>query len=134
MLTKANQTSFKKGQVPWNKKHASSHEAYIANKPAITKRNRIRYLRMRFGISPEEYIQRLALQGNICPICLEPMVLRKLRRGTDGMSPVLDHNDSTKTLRQFVHRNCNAGMGLFNHDPKKLRRAADYLEKHHASK
>jgi len=48
------------------------------------------------------------------------------------MSPVLDHDEKTKRLREFVHRNCNAALGLLMHDSETLKRAAVYIERHRA--
>lgn len=133
MPQRANQTSFKKGQAAWNKRFNSESERYQAYRPQQLVRTRARAIRVRFGISAQEYEQRKkAAEGQLCPICLQPMVTQKRLRGTSGISPVLDHDEKTKRIREFVHRNCNAGMGLFDHDPVKLRRAADYLEKHRA--
>jgi hypothetical protein len=53
-----------------------------------------------------------------CPICKRPGDM------------VADHCHETGVSRERICRKCNAGLGMFMDDPKALRRAAKYIEKH----
>jgi hypothetical protein len=58
-------------------------------------------------------------QKGFCAIC-----------GRERNRPLdLDHNHKTGEPRGLLCRSCNNGLGLFEDDPKRLRAAADYLEK-----
>jgi hypothetical protein len=76
-----------------------------------------------FGISAEQYERMLAEQGGTCALC--PAVL------SDGRGHMLavDHCHATGRVRGLLCINCNQGLGKFGDDPKRLRRAADYLER-----
>jgi hypothetical protein len=39
-----------------------------------------------------------------------------------------DHDHVSGYLRGWIHQGCNKGLGHFNDDPTKLRKAAEYLE------
>jgi hypothetical protein len=85
-----------------------------------------------YGISLEKAIALRETQRNLCAVCLGPM--SDDRRSALGW--VIDHfvaPDGTPVVRGILHSTCNRGLGLLNdHDPVALRRAADYLEVHHA--
>jgi hypothetical protein len=74
------------------------------------------------SISLEEYECRLRDQGGICRLCNKPF--------TDDNPPVLDHNHDTAQLRDFIHRQCNAALGLFKDSVEVCKLAAEYLERH----
>jgi hypothetical protein len=80
----------------------------------------------KFGISSEEYDARKQAQGNICGICKTPMGGKYL----SGRDVVLDHDHKTGKIREFVHRMCNTAIGQLGDDPRRLRLAAEYLEKY----
>ena len=91
-----------------------------------------RKIQKTFGITAAEYAAMKPNDGALCAICGEPMIEKKMERGTSGSSPVLDHCGKTGKIRGFIHRNCNSGIGMFLHDPVKLRKAAAYLEANNA--
>lgn len=74
------------------------------------------------SLSLEEYESRLRQQGGICRLCNKPF--------TDDNPPVLDHNHDTAQLRDFIHRQCNAALGLFKDSIEICKLAAEYLERH----
>ena len=55
-----------------------------------------------------------------CPICL-----------VGPVQLVNDHCHWTGKDRERICRSCNAALGLFKHDPRMLRRAAEYVERHY---
>ena len=74
-------------------------------------------LRRRFGITPDEYQQRLAAQAGLCAIC-------------GSAAAHLDHDHQSGELREFLCRPCNVGLGHFGDDANRLRAAAEYLDRH----
>jgi len=43
---------------------------------------------------------------------------------------LVDHDHRTKRIRAMICPACNTALGSMKDDPKRLRRAADYLEEH----
>jgi hypothetical protein len=80
----------------------------------------------RYGISLEEYKDKLKAQGNLCALCRQPFK----GDSCEISAPALDHNHNTNILREFIHNSCNRGLGLFRDNPRICRLAAEYLERH----
>ena len=76
--------------------------------------------KVRCGLTIEQYDELLRLQGNGCAICHRPPFKRRL---------AVDHNHRTGRIRGLLCYHCNYGIGVFRDSVKKLRAAADYLEK-----
>jgi len=55
-------------------------------------------------------------------------------RGQNGAPEtlVIDHDHETGKARGFLCRKCNYGLGAFDDDLSMFRRAAQYLDRHHA--
>ena len=76
----------------------------------------------RYGISQEEFEQRLEKQNHLCSLCLRPFdKIPKLR-------PVMDHNHSTKENRDILHDECNRKLGVVENS-EFLEKALQYLRK-----
>ena len=73
----------------------------------------------RFGITVEEYKERLLNQNNVCAICG--------RRNKNGVRLSIDHDHKTSKIRGLLCGKCNVGIGLFNHDRDILHKAILYL-------
>lgn len=88
-----------------------------------------RDLERRFGIDFQTYCQMIAAQGNRCAICGEEETVTR-----DGQVKALavDHCHSTGGIRELLCQMCNQTIGFSKDDPERLRKAADYLEKHKA--
>lgn len=76
----------------------------------------------RYGITEEQFQQKLEEQKNVCAIC-----------GTDtpGRNHEnfhVDHCHTTGKIRGLLCDKCNRGLGYFNDNPDALRKAAHYLE------
>lgn len=108
-------------------KDSAAAKRWAKNNPSkaalVHKRAQVRYI---FGISLEEYNDRLALQSNLCALCKEPFE----GTGASGLASALDHSHASGNIREFIHNSCNKGIGLLRDDPKICRMAAEYLEKH----
>jgi len=77
-----------------------------------------RYLRKEFGYPGPDYV---------CPICLKN---EEQLRGTGGRASVwvVDHDHDTKRFRGHLCHNCNRGIGIFQDDLSRIKRAMEYLE------
>lgn len=80
-------------------------------------------LRVKYGISNEDYASMLEAQGAVCAICEQPQE-RKL---------FVDHCHDTGTVRGLLCHSCNVGLGWFRDDPKRLVAAVAYLHSSAAS-
>ena len=67
-------------------------------------------------------------QNGKCAICNTPFGPRNAQGGVPHAAK-LDHNHQTGQIRGGLCHECNVGLGLFKHDPSRLRAAAAYLEK-----
>jgi hypothetical protein len=84
--------------------------------------SRTYHLKRRYGITAEEVDEMLEAQGGLCAICrTEP-------------AAHVDHDHDTGEVRELLCFNCNGGLGQFKDDPEVLRAAADYVERHRASR
>lgn len=79
------------------------------------------HLRKRYGITVEQHAARLSEQGHRCAVCREEF-------DGDRRHPRIDHDHATGVFRGVLCHACNVSLGLFNDNPTRLRRAADYLE------
>lgn len=72
-----------------------------------------------YGLSGERHRQMLKQQNGVCRIC----------KGPSRRRLCVDHCDVTQQVRGLLCDNCNTGIGLLGHDPRRLRAAAAYLER-----
>lgn len=79
-------------------------------------------LKLRYGITPEQYDELLEQQSCVCAIC----------EGTNpsGHRLAVDHDHITGAVRGLLCHACNAGVGKLRDDPGLLRAAATYLEEY----
>lgn len=74
----------------------------------------------RFGYKRGDYGKMLASQGGKCAICH--------RDESDSRRSLhVDHCHETGHIRGLLCGRCNTAIGLFEHSPRGLRRAADYI-------
>lgn len=81
------------------------------------------YRQKRMGVSPSQYDEIVARQGNICAICDKEF-------GKGRMGKHLDHDHVSGKVRELLCGSCNVGLGAFEDNPNSLRMAALYLEAH----
>lgn len=75
-------------------------------------------LRKQFGIGLDEYTALLDAQHGVCAICSRIDPVRSL---------AVDHCHTTGKVRGLLCRDCNQGLGLYQDNIERLKRAADYL-------
>lgn len=109
---------------------AAAREASNAARRAWTPERRARANRQRqanrYGLTLE---QLDALLARPCAICKEPAVDPSGRTKV----PFIDHCHASGIVRDVLCRNCNSAIGLLGDDPKTIRRAAAYVERHRRS-
>jgi hypothetical protein len=93
------------------------HTLYIKNKKPVRKYN----LGVKYGLTPELYVEMLSRQDFKCAIC-----------GTDKPSNKdiyfhVDHDHATNEIRGLLCLKCNMGLGYFNDNIKTLSNAIRYL-------
>jgi hypothetical protein len=87
---------------------------------------RRRYSRLRkYGLTPEGFDAILALQGDRCAICRSKSP-KSARNGTW----CVDHDHVTGQVRGLLCNLCNRAVGMFQDDPKIIRAAVRYVERH----
>jgi hypothetical protein len=89
-------------------------------KKRINNRNRLKHF---YGLSPEQYDEKLAEQDGKCFIC-------GTEAGYNKKPLYVDHNHTTGAVRKLLCQHCNSGLGMFRESPELLKKAADYLRKH----
>ena len=122
----------KRARIKWKISHPTYDSDYRERKRAI---NRDYYkdlyknhkdqaknhdLKVKYGISVEEYHNLLEMQSNGCAICGKTE--RENRRALD-----VDHNHSTGEVRGLLCSIHNRGIGYFNDDIEQLQKAIMYL-------
>lgn len=73
----------------------------------------------------EEYQARLEAQGGVCALCGQPEVQRHHTGGVIRLTK--DHDHATGAWRGLLCRRCNMALGMFDDDPVRLLKAADYV-------
>lgn len=103
---------------------------YARNKTRIQAYKKTRHQRVKqavrvakYGLTIEQYEDMRLNQLYCCAICGENEA-----NSRDGVLAV-DHDHETGKVRGLLCNHCNLGLGHLNDNPKRLRVAADYLEK-----
>lgn len=84
------------------------------------------YIKRKFGITLEAYLEKLKAQGSLCAIC-------KVELPTSGYKTHLDHDHKTGQIRAFLCTNCNRGLGHFQDNRGFLKSAITYLDAHNSN-
>ena len=105
-------------------------EARRASRRAWSKanlgRNVAKNLRLKYGISTEEWEQLYREQNGLCAIC----------GGVPGGSAKklhVDHDHATGRVRGLLCHACNIAIGLMRDDSERLRKATEYVERHRSA-
>lgn len=89
-------------------------------------------LRNQFGISLEQYMQMYEAQAGRCGLCGRRGAAFAAEKGR-SITLVVDHCHGTGKIRELLCQPCNKGLGLFNDSPHEMRKAIEYLQRHHAA-
>jgi len=108
----------------WNKANPGYHrqkaKEYGLRHPDRKADNNLRW---RLGLPWGTYAQMLEAQGGKCAICGTTKPGDRIKRFHT------DHDEASGDVRGLLCNNCNNGIGRLNHDPIRLRLAADYLDR-----
>lgn len=86
-------------------------------------------LKKHYGIGIEDFDAMFAAQSGVCAICSKPE--RAVDKKTQQIRDLaVDHDHETGAVRGLLCSGCNTSLGAMNDDPKLLRAAADYIERH----
>lgn len=82
-------------------------------------------LKCLYGITLKEYEAKAAAQNQVCAICKKP---QNRKNGVTGKQEnlVVDHNHTTKQVRDLLCHKCNLSVGIVE---KNLQPIQDYLDK-----
>ncbi|SRR6266496_2927944 len=92
------------------------------NDPNVLTKDRRSRLRLRFGISLEEYNKLLFQQNYVCAICGE--------KDKTGRNLCVDHDHETGEIRGLLCISCNTIVGHCKEDRTILYKISDYLFKY----
>lgn len=87
--------------------------------------NRRTVLRIKYGITVEEYDRLAALQGGVCKICKRPPTRKYLD---------VDHCHDSNQIRGLLCSAFNTSIGLMREDPALFHAAAEYVSGFHLLK
>jgi hypothetical protein len=93
--------------------------------------NREWNVRMKFGITGEDYDRMFQAQGGKCAICGESETAVDPRSGRPK-ALAIDHDHGTGAVRGLLDVRCNRILGYARDNREVLRRAIAYLERHSA--
>lgn len=95
-----------------------------AMRPEIRARKRGARLRLRYGLTSQEYDSILAQQGGVCAICGQSAGHKK------GFT--VDHDHATGKVRGVLCHPCNIAIGFLERGRILLPARIDYLRRHGA--
>jgi hypothetical protein len=92
-----------------------------ANPEEWDRAGRKSHLKIKYGLTLEQYDEMLADQGGVCAIC------KRSAADSRGYRMHIDHCHSTGVVRGILCVSCNLGIGSFRDDPDRCEAAAQYL-------
>lgn len=101
------------------------NKAWAINNPIQRREiSRKYFLKRDYSMTQEDYVKMLNNQKGKCAIC-----------GTEKPTGkwkvfAVDHCHTTGKIRGLLCNECNRGMGLLGDNVERLRKAAEYLDKH----
>lgn len=97
------------------------------DKPISAKANHQHHIKYRYGITIDEYNDKLEIQNNACAICRKPET-RVLHNKVVRLA--VDHCHKTEKVRELLCRRCNAVLGSVDDNIDLLKEMISYLDKH----
>lgn len=93
-------------------------EAVIKSKYYL--KNREKYTLFKYGLTNEDYAEKLFQQNGVCAICEKEEEIK-------GKHLAVDHCHTTGKIRGLLCGNCNRGIGHLKENVSYLDKAKDYL-------
>jgi hypothetical protein len=93
-------------------------------KDYVTRAQYVHKLRLKYGLTLEQYSAMCKAQNDSCPIC---------KRHVDDFAKtklVVDHNHTTGKVRALLCSSCNSAIGLLGEDIPRIQAAIEYLKEH----
>lgn len=84
----------------------------------------------KYGLTPEDYAQKLIAQNNSCEICGTKEAGGRTYKHTRWVAFSVDHCHATGKVRGLLCRSCNTMLGLLQDNVDLATRAINYLEKY----
>lgn len=106
----------------WPKCYQTRLKYKARNREKVAALARKSSLKVRYGITPEQYGCLLSKQNGLCAICGKPERLSK------GRNLCVDHCHKTGVIRGLLCDRCNVGIGAFGDDPELILKAAQFIE------
>lgn len=106
---------------------ANQDRYYARHKEAYDNSYRRTHLKLKYGITPEQYESLWRSQNGLCAVCGDPETM--MRNGRVRRLNV-DHNHTTEQVRQLLCYACNSMIGYSKESIKRLLAGAEYLVKH----
>lgn len=108
----------------------ASYKKHIGeNRAARWERNRRHTLKYKFGMTLEDFREKLKAQGYACKIC-DTELLEAMDGRLRLRTACIDHDHATGKFRALLCNGCNVGLGRFGDSEDHLIRAAEYLRGH----
>jgi len=108
--------------VPKRSRRGKRNSREVTGRAAkLRERERTRYLRHKYGLSPQDIKDILKSQKGRCAVC------RKKIPNSWGNGMAIDHDHKTGAVRGILCPLCNTGLGSLQDNPRILIRALQYL-------
>jgi len=88
-----------------------------------------RNIKRRFGLTRDQYNEKLKNQNYVCAICDQPETAVDGRTGTIK-SLAVDHCHKYKGIRKLLCGRCNTTLGKVDDSTELLQSMINYLKKH----
>ncbi len=105
---------------------ARKRQARLANIPAM---ERIRDLKRRFGLTPDDYQAMVDAQRGVCAICHKEETSFEPKTGT-RKNLAIDHCHKSGKIRGLLCWHCNSVLGKVEDSIPRLKAMIAYLRKH----
>ena len=97
------------------------------NKSVDFNRKRANNLKVKYGLTKQQYDNLLCAQEGVCAACGQEETQFDIRVNAFKKLAV-DHDHSTGKVRGLLCHNCNTALGLMQEDPTRIRMLKEYIE------
>jgi len=114
----------------WQKNNKERYNANARRREKevyTTEKRHAKHLKKMFGITGDEYQEKLNSQSGVCAVCGKEEVVHA-KNGKDMKRLAVDHDHNTGEIRGLLCSNCNAAIGYFKDEISIIERAVMYLK------